>query len=73
VIDAPEAERPAQIAAFVAQNIDSPANGDRLLLGLSEVESVALAQSTAMGWALLRIVGGTSLVALLGPCCSGVR
>jgi diguanylate cyclase (GGDEF)-like protein len=71
VIDAPEAERPAQIAAFVAQNIDSPANGDRLLLGLSEVESVALAQSTAMGWALLRIVGGTSLVALLGALLLG--
>lgn len=71
VVDAPAGPRPAQIAAFVVQSLYSPANHDRLVLGLSEPESVALAQSTEMGGMLLRIVGGASLVVLLGALLLG--
>ncbi|HSI52046.1 MAG TPA: diguanylate cyclase [Ideonella sp.] len=53
------------VAAFVALPLESPANENRLVLGLAQPLAQVLAQSQPLGQAITRIVLGLGLVSLL--------
>lgn len=60
-----------QVAAFVAQAVASPANDNRLVLGLAQPLTRVLAQSRQLGAVIVQIVTGLGLVCVLAAVVLG--